>query len=232
MRRQLAGCVGAGLAALLVVTSPVTAADSAKPIVAIVDFDATPSGRLLPPPQLGETAAQLMLDRLVASGAFRVYDGHWLQHQRRDTDRRDRLETVRAGAESAGIDYLLLGTITRFSEERRNRSFGGGAFRLPIFGGMHRQRAELVVAISVRLVDTRSGEIVTTATGMGTAIRTNMGLGGLGLLRAGGVGGFSNGSSDFRDAQLDEAIRRSIELASVELISAGQRLGQAPAVQR
>ena len=232
MRRQFVGCTGAGLAALLVITSPATAADAAKPIVAIVDFDATPSGRLLPPPQLGETAAQLMLDRLVASGAFRVYDGHWLQHQRRDTDRRDRLEIVRAGAESAGVDYLLLGTITRFSEERRNRAFGGGVFRLPILGGMHQQRAELAVGISVRLVDTRSGEVVTTATGMGTAIRTNVGLGAAGLLRAGGAGGFSNGSSDFRDAQLDEAIRRSIELASVELISAGRRLGQAPGAER
>ena len=53
--------------------------NESRPTLAIVDFEAAPGGWTLPPPRLGNTAAQLMLDRLVASAQFHVLDGQWLQ---------------------------------------------------------------------------------------------------------------------------------------------------------
>lgn len=202
---------------------PVAAQPAGRPTVAIIDFDAAPGGWTLPPPRLGETVAALMLDRLVASGQYHVLDGQWLQHGDRSPKEVDRL---RADAEAAGVDYLILGSITRFSEEKRQRSLGAAGFVLPMLGGLHRQKHELVVALTVRIVDVRTGEVMATATGQGNASRTKLTVGGLGFVR-GGAGGVSTGSrspSEFRDAQLDEAVQRSVATAAEGLVHAAPRL--------
>jgi len=131
------------------------------------------------------------------------------------------------------VDYLILGSITRFSAERKQRSLGAIGFVLPVLGGLHRQKHELVVALTARIVDVRTGEVVATATGQGHASRTNLALGGGGLLRGGGLGGMSNGSmspTEFRDAQLDEAIQRSVAAAAEGLVHAAPRLTHVKAV--
>jgi curli biogenesis system outer membrane secretion channel CsgG len=210
--------------AALAVGPPATAQPAGRPTIAIIDFEASPSGWTLPPPRLGEIVATLMLDRLVAAGPYHVLDGQWLQHGNRSPMAVDRL---RGDAEAAGVDYLILGSITRFSAERKQRSLGAAAFVVPVLGGFRRQKNELVVAITARIVDVRTGEVVATATGQGSAIRTKLALGGLGLVRAGGAGGLSNGSlspTEFRDAQLDEAIQRSVAAAADGLVHAAPRL--------
>ena len=83
-----------------------------------------------------------------------------------------------------------------------------------LLGGASRRRVDLVISVLVKLVDVRTGEIVTTATGLGSASRSNSNAGGLSLLKIGGVAGYSRGSDSFRDAQLGEALARSIDAAS------------------
>ena len=190
----------------------------ARPRVAVINFDTALSGHTLPPPDMGISAAQAMIDRLVASGDYQVFDGHWLVTSPRN-DRNSRgiqLDAVREKAAAAGVDYLVVGTITRFSEERRNRGLGGATFRVPVIGGVSRQRADLFVWVLVKLVDVRTGEIVTTATGVGNSSRTKLNLGGLAP-----IGGaiFSRSSTNPRDAQLDEAMQRSVDLASRGLVA-------------
>ena len=118
--------------------TPALQAAEAKPTIAIVSFEAAQGGWTLPLPRLGETVAQLMLDRLVTAGAFRVVDGEWLQVRRSRAGKPPPLEMLRANAADAGVDYLVFGTITRFSNERRNRTVGGAGFRLPLVGGLRR----------------------------------------------------------------------------------------------
>jgi curli biogenesis system outer membrane secretion channel CsgG len=84
----------------------------------------------------------------------------------------------------------------------------------------------LVVGVTVRLLDTRTGEVVTTATGNGVATRSSVSVGGLAFAPLGGAGGFSRGSARFRDAQLAEAIERSIGDASAALANTAPRLVQ------
>jgi hypothetical protein len=55
--------------------------------VAIVDFDATPGGWTLPPPQLGATVAQLLLDKLVGVAPFHIFDGRFLSYGGSPSDR-------------------------------------------------------------------------------------------------------------------------------------------------
>ena len=197
-----------------------------KPKLAIINFDAAPGGWTLPPPQLGSTVAQLMLDQLVSSDAFHVLDGQWLQYGSREAGDR-RLEVLRDNAEQAGVDYLVLGAITKFSNENRQRTVGGAGLRLPIVGGVRRQKDELAVSIVVRVVDVQSGEVVATTIGQGSGTRRRVGVGVLGLL-GGPVGALvSTGVSQARDAQLDEALQQAVASASAGLVKAAPRLSRA-----
>ena len=68
-----------------------------------------------------------MLDRLVASDRYHVLDGQWLPHGRRW---QNAPEELRADAAAAGVDYLVLGSITRFSTEQKQRSVAAAADNL------------------------------------------------------------------------------------------------------
>lgn len=197
-------------------------APQSRPTLAIVDFETTPAGSILPPPHLGSALAGLMLDRLVASGQYRVLDGRWLRIDR-GAEGRMNLDAVREYAESAGVDYLVLGSMTQFSAENRRRTYGGGVV-VPLLAGVRRQKIELIVGITVRVVDVRSGEVATTATSQGMSDRRRLNIGALGLFPRGGGGGFSNGSTESRDAQLSEAITRAITTAAQGIVNAAARL--------
>ena len=208
--------VAAILCSMMTASAGLAAEPVARPKLAVAEFDFALSGRTLPPPEMGSSAAQAMVDRLVSSGEFQVYDAGWLAKRRPDGPAD--MDQMRLAAEHAGIDYLALGTITQFSEEQSHRRIGGGALRFPVLAGADRRNAELVVGLIVKLVDVRSGEIVTTATGYGTALRTKIKAGALALLSLGGVGGYSRGSDQYRGAQLGEAVQRSVESASQGLV--------------
>jgi curli biogenesis system outer membrane secretion channel CsgG len=202
--------------------APARAQDN-KPTLAIVDFDQTPGGWTLPPPQLGSTVAQLMLDQLVSAEKFRVLDGQWLQYGSKEAGNR-RFEVLRENADRAGVDYLVLGSITKFSNENHQRTVGGGGLRIPFIGGVRRQKAELAISILVRVVDVRSGEVIATTSGQGNGSRKNVGVGALGLI-GGPVGAIvSTAVSQARDAQLDEAVQQAVVAASAALVNAAPRL--------
>ena len=129
------------------------------------------------------------------------------------------LDAVREYAESAGVDYLVLGSITQFSTENRRRTYGGGLV-LPLLAGVRRHRNELIVGITVRLVDVRSGEIATSATSQGVSDRQRLKIGALGLFSRGGGGGFSNESTESRDALLSEAVARAVATAAQGIVNA------------
>jgi curli biogenesis system outer membrane secretion channel CsgG len=194
----------------------------ARPTLAIVDFETTPAGSVLPPPHLGAALAGLMLDRLVASGEFRVLDGRWLKIGRA-ADGYLNVDGAREYAESAGVDYLVLGSMTQFSAEGRRRTYGGGLI-VPLVAGVRRNRIELVVGITVRVVDVRSGEVATTATSQGMSDRRAVKVGALGLFSRGGGGGYSNESTESKDAQLGEAVQRAVATAAQGIINAGSKL--------
>jgi curli biogenesis system outer membrane secretion channel CsgG len=130
---------------------------------------------------------------------------------------------MRESARAAGVDYLVAGSITRFTSERRRRGTGAGLI-VPLIAGVRRQKTELVVGILVRIIDVRNGEIVTTASSHGTSDRKQVRVGALGLFVHGGGGIYSRESLDSRDAQLDEAIRAAVAMAAQGVINAAPRL--------
>ena len=198
---------------------------ASRTTLAILSFEARPAGTIVPPPNMGDALADLLLDRLVASGEYRVLDGRWLQTTGFANEPAN-FNTLRQSAEAAGVDYLVHGSMTRFSAESRQRTYGGGII-VPLIAGVRRQKNELVVGLLIKLIDVRSGAVVTTAATSGTSERKRVRVGALGLFVHGGGGGFQNSTSGSRDAQLDEAIQRAITQAAQGIINAGSKLTRA-----
>ena len=217
--------VGTALMACVVLVNAAAAQPRELPRVAIADFEVTPSGSMLPPPQLGVTLAQLMLHRLVAATQFHVYDPQFLRAAGSASRSRQAEAALRADAREAGVDYLVLGAVTQFSMEQKQRGFGGGGLihGLPIGALGGRQTSSLCVSLVVRVVDVRTGEVVTTATGIGDGKRSRVTAGALAAVLP-IIGGFSRGSSNARDAQLAEATRQAVDAASAGLVNAASRL--------
>jgi curli biogenesis system outer membrane secretion channel CsgG len=217
---KLKGFIGQTLILAAIAAGPANAQD-ARPTFAVVEFEATPSGSTIPPPHLGEVAAQLVIDRLVEDAAIRVLDGRWLQSHQSGADRPAAARDLRASAEKAGVDYVVSGTINRFSVESRQRS--GGLLSRRFLGGLSRQRNELAVSIWVTVVDVRTGEIVGTTSGTGVGKRSKLGVGGLKGLVAGGL---TSGSTGSRDSQVDEALRMAADEASAGVLNTAARVSK------
>jgi len=223
------------VAVWIVLTSGIGAAAQDRAQLAIVAFDATPGGWTVPPPRVGATIAELMLDRLMAAGAYQIVDGQWLEPEGQGSRDRAAMARLLSNAEESGVDFVLLGSVTRFTSEKRHRGLGAAGFRLPLLGGGRRDRQEVVVSLAVRIVEVRTGLVVASALGQGSASRSNLALGGLGLFRRAGAAWYSAGSSGARDSLLAEAIQRSVAEAADGLVKAAPVLaisGEATATNR
>ena len=199
----------------------VSAQDAPKPTIAIADIAVRPGGWTLPPPQMGSAIIDMLLGELVGSQQFHVYDGQWLVPQE-ETGGRVNITRLRAVAAEQHVDYLVLGSVTAFSMVQ-TRNHGGGLIPLRGaggIGGVSVNRSQLAVAVNFRVVDVKTGEIITTASGEGTGSRKSGGLALLGLLRglplplaAAGAHTVANA----RDAMLDEALKRAVHDAALAL---------------
>src|SRR5262249_25894271 len=114
------------LAAFVALADRAAAQPRELPRLAIAGFGVAHSGSPAPPPQLGATMAQLMLNRLVEATQFHVYDPQFLHAASTASRSREAENALRADAREAGVDYLVLGSVTQFSMEQKQRGFGGG----------------------------------------------------------------------------------------------------------
>jgi len=219
-RRRLTGVVLVGIILVVVVTGAIAQEVSARPAVAIADVAITPGGWTLPPPQLSGTIIELMMNELVASQRFHLYDGQWLVPES-EAGGHTNLERLRAAAAERRVDYLVLGSLTAFSTEDKKKRYGGVIPTPFLLGSMTKQQAQLRVELTFRIVDVRTGEVIATASGDGIGIRRATGV------AAGGVVGravpFPVGALAVarlpaaRDAMLDEALRQAVHNAAQSL---------------
>lgn len=121
-----------------------------------------------------------------------------------------------------GADAFLMGTIVTFGNDDKKKQFGGiGGNRGGIMGikiGSTTNKA--VVAISARLVDTETGELIDTIEAKGESERKgkSVDLGGL-FGGAGGAGGFDMTSSNFAETIVGEATIKCIDDLAKKMIA-------------
>ena len=237
MRTFLRSIVVAGAAALAVVATPDLAAaqsKSSRPTVAVLDLDFGSvkqwwSGNW----DIGKGVADLIVDGLVEDGSFRVIERKRLdailaEQNFSSSDRADpSAASVAKIGKALGVKYLLVGSITKFGTEKKGMSVGGGGFgRIGgAIGAVGTQKGQANVAITVRMIDSSTGEIMASAKGDGISKRSGLLLGGGGAgSGGGGAGGFSMTSSDYRDTILGEATEAAVKMVVEKLVAAKSRL--------
>ncbi|HXT68978.1 MAG TPA: CsgG/HfaB family protein [Vicinamibacterales bacterium] len=194
---------------------------AARPTIAVGAFETDRTG-WMPPPHFGETVADLLASRLVELGAYRVFDRGMLPES--TAGRRPSLDAIRELAQQAGVDYVVLGAVTRFANEKKNSR--GGLLGIPFIGGGGKSSQESTVGLTLRIVNVRTGELVSTATSLGAASKSNRTIGAGAVVHGLPVGGlFTSGSTGSLDRLVGEALLDAVEQAAAALTKAAARIG-------
>src|SRR3954468_12504969 len=116
LRRKMIGALVVGIFRVTVATGAMAQDAQARPTVAIADVAIAPGGWTLPPPQLSGAIVELLVNDLVSTQRFRVYDGQWLVPEA-EAGRAD-VTRLRAAAAARHVDYVVVGSVTAFSSEQ------------------------------------------------------------------------------------------------------------------
>ena len=232
MRTLLRSFVAAGAVALTVAAAPLPAvaqsSRASRPTVAVLDLDFGSvqqwwSGNW----DIGKGVADLLVDELVNDGSFRVIERKRLdailaEQNFSNSDRADPSATsVAKIGKALGVKYLVVGSITKFGTENRNVGVGGGGFGGGRFGlgKVGTSKGKATVALTVRMIDTSTGEILISAKGQAESSRSGLLLGGGGGGGAGGAGSVEMGSSDFRETILGEATEKAVTQVTTNMVA-------------
>ncbi len=209
------------------------AAQSERPTIAVLSFDyGTVQHWWSGTWDIGEGISDMIVDELVNDGSFRVIERKRLdailaEQNFSNSERADpSAKTMVQIGKALGVKYLVVGSVTKFGTEQSNKSFSGGGFGSAYgVGNVGTSKGKANVAITARIIDTTTGEIMASAKGDGTSKRSGLLLGGGGGGGGGaGVGNISFGSSDFRDTILGEATEQAVKATSAKLVASKSRL--------
>lgn len=213
--------------------APDASAQSNRPTMALMDFDFGAVQKWWEGNwDIGKGIADMIVDELVNDGSYRIIERKRLdallaEQNFSNSDRADpdAAKVAKLG-KAAGVKYLIVGSITKFGTENKDvkvggGGFGGGRFGLGKFG---KSEGKATVAVTARVIDTTTGEIMASAKGEGMSKRGGLLLGGGGGGGAGGLGGVEMGSSDFRETVLGEAVELAVKQVVEKLVAAKTRL--------
>jgi len=228
MRRPL-NFIAAVLLAATALASPLTAQDKKR--IAVMDFNyATVQSSVQAVfganQDIGKGIVDLLVDKLVNDHTYKVYERAALQkilaeQNFSNSNRADPASAAQIG-KLLGVQIIIIGDITQFGRDDKNTNVGGAGNGLSRFGlggvGVHKGKA--TVAVTARMVDVNTGEILASATGIGSSERSGADLlGGGGGGSGGGGGHVDMGSSNFADTIIGEAVHKSVDDLGAKLIA-------------
>lgn len=206
-------------AALAVVGLAGTAqAQGKRPAVAVMDFDYGTIDNWWGQYDIGKGMADQVVDALVNDGSFRV-----IERKKLDTvlAEQDFAHSDRADPSAAklakigkvlGVKYIIAGSITKFSTEKR-----GGGVRVKGIG-LGGAKAKSEVALTARVIDATTGEILASAKGLGSSSK------GGGFDFSKGGFGIGTNSDEWRSSGLGEAQEKACNEFVAALIAKKDRL--------
>jgi curli biogenesis system outer membrane secretion channel CsgG len=216
-----------------IVAAAAPAAQSQRPTIAVLSFEYGTIQKWWSGTQdIGEGISDMIVDELVNDGSYRVIERKRLdavlaEQNFSNSERADpSAKTLAQIGKVLGVKYLIVGSVTKFGTEQSNKSFGGGGFGSAFgVGQVGTAKGKANVAITARIIDTTTGEILVSAKGDGTSKRSGFLLGGGGGGGGGaGVGHIAFGASDFKDTILGEATEMAVKATSTKLIAGKTRL--------
>jgi len=174
---------------------------------------------------IGKGIADMLVDKLVNDGTYSVIERKALdkilaEQNFSNSDRADPNSAAKIG-KVLGVDAIIIGSITQFGRDDKKTSVAGtglssvtGRFGL---GGVSKNDSKAVVAITARLINTDTGEILVSGTGKGESNRSGTNLLGAGGGSKIGAGGLDMSSSNFANTILGEATRNAVNDTAQQL---------------
>ena len=182
MRRTLAACMC--LCALLLAG---TAAAQQKRRVAVLSFDdvavkSSSTAALGSSQDVGASLADVLVNELLKSGAYSIVERRSidavLTEQNLSNSSRADSKTAAAIGRVLGVDAIIAGSVLQFGVEEKEVAIGSSTldrFTRGVVGGGKRVDATARVAMTARLIDVTSGEVLTSATGNGESSKSSVG---------------------------------------------------------
>jgi curli biogenesis system outer membrane secretion channel CsgG len=193
-------------------------AQSKRPTVAVMDFDYGTIQNWWGQYDIGKGMADQVVDALVNDGSFRV-----IERKKLDTvlAEQDFAQSDRADPSAAklakvgkvlGVKYIIAGSITKFANESR-----GGSVRVKGIG-LGGKKAKSEVALTARVIDATTGEILISAKGLGESSK------GGGASFSSGSFGVGTNSEEWRNSGLGEAQEKACNAFVTALVAKKDRL--------
>ena len=206
-------------------------ASQRKPRVAILDFDyatvQTASASIFGTDvDIGKGISDLLVKDLVTDGTYSVIERTALnkvlaEQNFSNSERADPSSAARIG-KILGVDYIIVGGITEFGNEtnKQNVGGGGGGFHGFGIGGVGHSNTKANVAITARVINIDTAEILAVAEGQGESSRSATSLlGGGGNWNGFGGGNVDFGSSNFQNTIIGEATKKATDQLAAGLIA-------------
>lgn len=222
--------------ALVVASSGASSQEARKKRVAVFDFEygtvhsgvAAIFGQDV---DVGRGVSDLLVTSLVKDGTYSVIERHALskilaEQNFSNSDRANPASAARIG-KLLGVDAIIVGSITQFGGETKNTNIGGsgggwGGFGI---GGFGHKKTKATVALTARMVDVDTGEIMAVAEGRGQSKRESTSLlGGGGGWHGFGGGHVDFGSSDFQSTIIGEAVKVAVDQLGLEVAARSGQL--------
>ncbi len=215
MRRMVVSLI---LAAAVVSTAPA----QQKKRVAVMNFDYATvrsySAAIFGTDQdIGKGIADLIVEKLVQAGQYSVVERKQLdkiiaEQNFSNSDRADP-NTAAKIARILGVDAIVMGSITQFGRDDKTLGIAGGAANIAAgrfgLGKVRQSDAKAVVAISARMVNTDTAEIIAAVKGLGESSRKGTSLFGAGGGNTRAGGGVDMTSSNFAQTIIGEAVDKA-----------------------
>jgi curli biogenesis system outer membrane secretion channel CsgG len=222
----------AGLALLLGALAVPTHAQTApkrRPRIAVMDFDyatvQTVSAAVFGTNvDIGKGIVDLLVTGLVKDGSFSVIERKALdkimaEQNFSNSNRADPNSAAKIG-KLLGVDAIVVGSITEFGNETKKTNLGGagGNWHGMGLGNLGHSNSKANVAITARIIDVDTGEILGVADGKGQSARSSTSmLGGGSNWHGFGGGNADFGSSDFQSTIIGEATKQAVDQLSGNL---------------
>ena len=205
-------------------------ATSRKARIAVMDFDyatvqTSTSALFGSNVDVGRGVTDLLIAGLVKNGAYSIIERQALdkimaEQNFNNSQRADPTSAARLG-KLLGVDAIIVGSVTQFGNETKNRNIGGGGGNWGGFGvgGIGRSKSNANVGLTARIVNVETGEILAIAEGSGTSARSSTSLLGNGGNWHGWGGGHTDfGSSDFQQTIIGEATKQAVDNLTTQVV--------------
>src|SRR5258707_5064534 len=162
---------------------------------------------------VGKGISDMLVEKLVNGGQYSVIERNALEKILKEqnfsnSDRADANSAAKIGA-VLGVDAIIIGSITQFGRDDQHTNVGGGGYGLGKFGigGVGTSKSKAVVAVSARVINTSTAEIMAAVTGKVDSTPGSTSLPGAGGGWSGGGGwGLHMGGSNSAPTIPDELV--------------------------